>query len=169
MNRKFLILLGASSLSALLCALSGCEHSSAKAASNDTPPPTVEAVADINVVSVAKPEQFSLVKVIGRSEADQLVANGVVAADVSRTVPVNALSSGRVVEIKARLGDDVKQGQVLLTMTSSDMSQAFSDYTKFQADEALAKTQSERAELLLSKGAIAQKEVEVAQDAYSKA
>ncbi len=154
---------------ALLGILSGCEHSAVKAASNDLPAPTVESVADINVVTVAKPEQFSLAKVLGRAESDQLVANGVVAADVSRTVPVNALSSGRVADIRARLGDDVKQGQFLLTMTSPDMSQAFSDFSKFQADEALAKTQSERAELLYSKGALAQKEVEVAQDTYSKA
>jgi cobalt-zinc-cadmium efflux system membrane fusion protein len=153
----------------LLTALSGCDRGQVKAASNDTPAPTVESVADTNLVSVAKPEQFPLAKVIGRPEADQLTANGVVAADVSRTVPVNALSSGRVVDIRARYGDDVKQGQVLLTMTSPDMSQAFSDYSKFQADEALTKAQAERAELLLSKGAIAQKEVEIAQDAQNKA
>ena len=165
-NKLSLTLAGAC---VLLTALSGCERGQVKAASNDTPAPTVESVADTNLVSVAKPEQFSLAKVLGRAESDQLVANGIVAADVSRTVPVNALSSGRVVDIRARLGDDVKQGQILLTMTSPDMSQAFSDYSKFQADEALAKTQSERTELLLSKGAIAQKEVEVAQDTYSKA
>ena len=49
------------------------------------------------------------------------------------------------------------------------MSQAFSDYKKFQADEALAKTQSERAQLLFSHGALAQKDLEVAAETYDKA
>jgi membrane fusion protein, heavy metal efflux system len=79
------------------------------------------------------------------------------------------LSSGRVIEIHARLGDDVQKGQLLLTINSADMSQAFSDYKKFQADEALAKTQSERAQLLSSHGALAQKDLDVAMESYEKA
>ena len=73
-----------------------------------------------------------------------------------------------MIDIHARLGDDVQKGQLLLTINSSDMSQAFSDYRKFQADEALAKTQSERAQLLFSRGALAQKDLEVAVETYEK-
>src|SRR5262249_37623208 len=40
---------------------------------------------------------------------------------------------------------------------------------KFQTGEALAKTQLDRVSLLLSHGAVAQKEVEIAQDTYNKA
>ena len=54
-------------------------------------------------------------------------------------------------------------------MTSPDMSQAISDYQKFRADAALAKTQLDRAQLLYSHGASAQKDLEVAEDAYNKA
>jgi cobalt-zinc-cadmium efflux system membrane fusion protein len=49
------------------------------------------------------------------------------------------------------------------------MSQAFSDFKKFQADEALGKTQSERAQLLFSHGALAQKDLEIAEETYAKA
>ena len=49
------------------------------------------------------------------------------------------------------------------------MSQAFSDYQKFKADAALAKTQLDRAQLLYSHGATAQKDLEVAEDTYNKA
>ena len=77
-------------------------------------------------------------------------------------MPVNALSSGRVVDVKARLGDDVQKGQLLLTMTTPDMSQAFADYQKFQAGASLAKTQLDRAQLLYSHGASPQKDLEVA-------
>jgi len=92
-----------------------------------------------------------------------------VSPDVSRNVPVNALSSGRVVTVLTRLGDDVHRGQVLLTMTSADMSQANSDYRKFQADEGLAKSQLDRSELLYSHGAMAQKDLEIAREVYHKA
>lgn len=129
----------------------------------------MESVPDRNVVTVANPERFPLAPAMARHESDQLQANGVVAADVSRSYAVNAFSSGRVVDVRARLGDDVQKGQLLLTMTSSDMSQAFSDYQKFQADAALAKAQLDRTQLLYSHGAAPQKDLEVAEGTYNKA
>ena len=153
----------------LTAALSGCSHESVNAASSAAPVPIVESVPDRNVVSVASPDRFSVAPAVARRESDQLQANGVVAADVSRSYAVNALTSGRVVEVKARLGDDVEKGQVLLTMTSPDFSQAISDFQKFTADAALAKAQLDRAQLLYSHGATAQKDLEVAEDTYNKA
>jgi len=58
---------------------------------------------------------------------------------------------------------------LLLKVQSQDIAQAFSDYRQAVADEALAKTQLERAKILLDKGAIAQKDEEVAEDADTKA
>jgi len=84
-------------------------------------------------------------------------------------VPVVSLASGRVVEVRARLGDEVKKGQLLLRIQSSDIASAFSDYRKAIADEVLAKTQLERAQLLFDRGAIAKKDLEVAQDIEDKA
>ena len=145
-----------------LACLAGCSSQKVDAVSNVAPAVKVEQAPDPNLITVEKPERFPLATAAARAEVNELVANGSVAPDVSRTVPVNALSAGRVLEIHARLGDDVEKGQLLLTINSSDMSQAFSDYKKFQADEALAKTQSERAQLLFSHGALAQKDLEVA-------
>jgi len=162
-------LFGAAAAAILSAALSGCSHDAVNAAPNIAPAATVESVPDRNVVAVASPERFSLAQAAARRESDQILANGVVAADVSRSYPVNALSSGRVVDVRARLGDDVQKGQLLLTMTSPDMSQAFSDYQKFKSDAALAKTQLDRAQLLYSHGASAQKDLEVAEDTYNKA
>jgi cobalt-zinc-cadmium efflux system membrane fusion protein len=155
---------------AILCAvLSGCSREAAPAAPVATAEPAVESIADRNVVSVTNPERFALAPAVSRRESNQVQANGVVAADVSRSYPVNSLSSGRVMDVRSRLGDDVQKGQLLLTMTSSDMSQAFSDYQKFQADASLAKSQMERAQLLYSHGATAEKELQVAEGAYHKA
>jgi cobalt-zinc-cadmium efflux system membrane fusion protein len=153
----------------LAAALAGCSHNQVDASSDRTPAATVESVPDPHVVTVANPERIVVVKATSRAESDQLTANGTVAADVSRTVPVNALSSGRVVEVRARFGDDVKQGQTLLTLTSPDMSQAINDYQTAQASEAFAKKQLDRQQLLLSGGAAAQKDVEATEDAYTRA
>jgi membrane fusion protein, heavy metal efflux system len=149
--------------------MTGCSHEAVNAAANVEPLTTVESVADRNIVSVTSPDRFALVPAVVRRESDQILANGVVAADVSRTYPVTALSSGRVVDIRARLGDDVQKGQLLLTMTSPDMAQAISDLQKFRANESLTKTQLDRAQLLSSHGVLAQKDLEVAQDTYNKA
>jgi membrane fusion protein, heavy metal efflux system len=124
---------------------------------------------DVNVVTIPHPERFPMASVVLRRSANELSANGVVAPDVSRTVPVNSLTGGRVVDVRVRLGDDVQKGQVLLTMRSPDMSAAISDYNKFQADEALARTQLERSQLLYSHGAVPQKDVQVAEGAEQKA
>jgi cobalt-zinc-cadmium efflux system membrane fusion protein len=153
----------------LSVALSGCSREPAQAAASVAPPATVESVPDRNIVTIANPERFPLAQAVARHESDQILANGTVAADVSRSYAVNALSSGRVLDVKARLGDDVQKGQLLLTMTSPDMSQAFADYQKFTASAALAKTQLDRFRLLYSHGASPQKDVDVAEDTYNRA
>ncbi|HTS31767.1 MAG TPA: efflux RND transporter periplasmic adaptor subunit [Bryobacteraceae bacterium] len=159
----------AAAIAAVSALLTSCARDNVRAAPNAAPEPKVETVADRNVVTVPSPERFALAPAVVRHESDQILANGVVAADVSRSYAVNSLSSGRVVEVKARLGDDVQKGQLLLTMTSPDMSQAFADYQKFKADAALAKTQLDRAQLLFSHGAAPQKDLELAEDTYNKA
>ena len=134
------------------------------------PPPTVvEQEADVSVVAVVHPEQFPLAAAVEHRSAPELNVTGVVNPDVSRTVPVISLASGRVAEIHGRLGDSVTKGQLLLRVLSADISGAFSDYKKALADETLAKAQLDRATLLLSKGAVAQKDLEVAEDTEAKA
>jgi cobalt-zinc-cadmium efflux system membrane fusion protein len=130
---------------------------------------TVERAGDVNVVDVPHPDQFPLVSVESRKLANEIHVNGVVSPDVSRSVPVLSLAGGRVVEARARLGDEVKKGQVLLLIQSPDVAAAFSDYHKFAADEQLAHKQLDRAQLLFSRGAIAQRDLEAAQDAETKA
>ena len=89
----------------------GCSRGNAGPA--DTPA-KVEANLDPTVISIDHPQRFPLVEVETRKLADELRVNGVVTTDVNRSVPVLSPSGGRVVEIRVRLGDDVKKGQVLL-------------------------------------------------------
>ncbi len=133
------------------------------------PPAKVEKETDVSLLQLEHPEQFALVKATEYLAASTLSGTGVVSPDVSRTVPVISLASGRVVEIKARLGDTVKKGQVLLRVQSSDIAMAFSDYRKAVANESLVEKQAERAQLLYDRGAISLNDFQVAQDADAKA
>jgi cobalt-zinc-cadmium efflux system membrane fusion protein len=152
--------------------LVGCGSTKAK---NPEPgagaPPPAEVIHEGNagISRVDHPEQFPLAVAGKYDAAPALNVTGVVSADVSRNVPVISLASGRILEIHARLGDTVTKGQLLLKVQSPDISQAFSDYRQAQADEVLAKSQLERAKVLYEKGAIAQKDLEVAQDTEAKA
>ena len=160
-------------MAALFCALSvflascGDQHGDSNAGA--PPPLKVESAADANVFQVEHPEKFPLTTVVEHVATSQLTATATVNPDVSRTVPVVSLAAGRVVEIKARLGDTVTKGQVLLRVQSADISGAFSDYQKAVADEQLTRTQVERAQLLYDKGAISLNDLQVAQDTDAKA
>jgi cobalt-zinc-cadmium efflux system membrane fusion protein len=155
-------------LLALGLALGGC--STRADPSTEAPPPAhVEHEQDLNVVKVDHPEQFSLATAGQRAARSQLVVTGAVSPDISRNVPVISLAAGRVTEIRARLGDTVQKGQLLMRVQSSDVSGAFSDYRKAVADEVLARTQLDRAKDLYDHGAIALNDLQVAQDAEDKA
>jgi len=133
------------------------------------PPAQVTQASDGSVVSVAHPEQFPLATAGKRVAPSELTVTGVVNPDVARAVPVISLATGRVLEIHARLGDQVDQGQLLLRLQSPDISGAWSDYQHAIVDEILGRAQLERAKGLYAIGAIAQKDLEVAQDTEDKA
>ncbi len=150
--------------------LAGCgEKVQADMRAEAPPPAKVENETDGNVFKVESAQQFPLVSASEYSVAPELKTTGSVTADISRNIPVISLASGRIVEIYARLGDTVTKGQLLLKIQSQDIAQAFSDYRQAVADEALAKAQLERSKVLLEKGAIAQKDEEVAEDTAVKA
>jgi cobalt-zinc-cadmium efflux system membrane fusion protein len=123
----------------------------------------------VNSVKVEHPEQFPLFTAIEHAATTQLVATGVVAPDVARTVPVISIATGRVLEIKARLGDTVKKGQLLMRVQSADIAAAFADYRKAVADKKLASAQLERAKLLYEKGAFSLNDYQTAEDVENKA
>jgi cobalt-zinc-cadmium efflux system membrane fusion protein len=129
----------------------------------------VEQEGNADLVKVAHPEQFPIATAGQHDSAPALNVTGVVNADVSRNVPVISLASGRILEVHARLGDTVSKGQLLLRVQSADTAAAFSDYRQAVADETLARAQLARSNLLYEKGAIAQKDLEVAQDVAEKA
>jgi len=157
-------------LLAVELALAGCTAKGQPDPKAEAPPPAqIENESDVNVIQVDHPEQFPLATAELRETTPELQVTGVVSVDVSRNVPVISMASGRVVEIHAKLGDSVTKGQLLMRVQSSDISSAFSDYRHALADQTLLRAQLARAQLLYDKGAVAQKDLEVAQDAADKA
>lgn len=155
-------------ISVSMLVYTGCA-SKADHSAEAPPPAQVEHVDGVSAIQVDHPEQFPLFTAVLHESVTNLTATGAVSPDISRTVPVISLASGRVVEVDARLGDVVKKGQVLLRVQSADIASAYSDYQKAVADEVLAGTQFERAKDLYGHGAISQNDFQVAQDAEAKA
>ena len=139
--------------------------------SADTGPPAVQIEQDLDAANfkVDRPEQFPVVTAGERMATPELSVTGVVSPDVSRQVPVPSLASGRVVEIDARLGDEVKKGQLLFKVRSTEIAGAYSDYQKAVKNEKLAKLQLDRQQILFEHGAVAKSVLEVAQNAEDNA
>jgi cobalt-zinc-cadmium efflux system membrane fusion protein len=160
---------------ALLCLIAfslletACKKPPSDQKAEAPPPLKVQSVEDRNVFEVGRPERFALTTAVSHSAIQELKVTGTVNPDVSRNVPVISLASGRVTEIHARLGDSVTKGQLLLKVQSADISGAYNDYQQAIVDEALARKQFERAKRLYERGAIAEKDLEVAESAETKA
>jgi membrane fusion protein, heavy metal efflux system len=101
----------------------------ASSCSNETKaaPTMTEVTVDPNLYNVEHPELFKLITAETRALPTVLTANGSVTPDVNRTIHVTSQGSGRVVDLKVRLGDYVKKGQVLLSIRSADLATASSD------------------------------------------
>jgi cobalt-zinc-cadmium efflux system membrane fusion protein len=150
---------------ASLLALGGCGKGQGDVAAQEAPPPqqVVQGV-DVTLFAVPNPEQYPPVAATRYEAPSQLVVTGTVMPDISRSVPVITLASGRVVDIRARLGDKVQKDQVLLRVRSDDVGMGFDAYRKAIADELLARKQLDRTKDLYEHGAMAQQDLEVAQD-----
>jgi len=161
--------LGLSLLMMLSLILVGCNDGRADPKAEAPPPAAIEPDLDANNFKVDHPDQFPLVAAVEHKAPPALNVTGVVQPDIARAVPVISLASGRVVEIKARLGDAVTKGQLLLRVRSNDVSAAYQTYLKTENDERLARQQLERAQILYDKGAVAKSALELAEAAEKDA
>jgi cobalt-zinc-cadmium efflux system membrane fusion protein len=153
-------------LALLLAALAfglACSREIPAAASK--PPVTL----DPDLFDADHPELFRTAKAETRALPTVVTANGAITPDVNRTIHVTSLGSGRVIDLKAKLGDTVNKGQTLLIISSPDLSGAFSEFQKAKADEALSHKALDRAQMLFERGAIAAKDLEIAQGTEDKA
>jgi len=134
---------------------------------SDGAPPAAQVVpsGDMSLVSVDKPDLFPVVPAERVEGAAELNATGSVFPDIAREVPVISLASGRVVDIKARLDDYVKKGDLLLKVQSPDITNAYDLYLKAVNDEHMTNKAYVRAKDLYAHGAISLEMLEQAEDA----
>jgi cobalt-zinc-cadmium efflux system membrane fusion protein len=149
-------------LAALLAGIA-CSHGS------QSEPARPRFAPEPGVYEVAHPQEFKLAQVVTRSLPSRLTANGTVNPDATRAIRVTSLGSGRVMELKVRLGEYVKKGQSLVVISSPDLGAAVADYQKAVAEEVLSHQALDRAQLLYAHGATAQKDLQAAQAAEDKA
>ena len=149
--------------------VSGCK--SAEKGDGAPPPARVVQVQDMNLITVDSKvaERFRTVAAEKIDLAGELDATGAVFPDVSREVPVISLANGRVVDVKVRLDDAVKKGQLMFSVQSPDISNAFAAYLKAVNDEQLANKAFLRAKDLNEHGAISEAMLEQADDAEKNA
>jgi cobalt-zinc-cadmium efflux system membrane fusion protein len=91
-----------------------------------------------------------------------VTAPGIVESDPARTINVVPPGAGRVREVKVALGDRVQRGEVLATIDSPDLAQAYADYDKAAAAAALAARNLKYQEEQFRIGAAAQRDLDSA-------
>lgn len=152
-----------------LCLLAaGCKKPFNPASGTAVPQQVIES-SNAATVSVDKPWQYPLVAAESIDVPDKLNVTGSVFPDINREVPVISLASGKVVDIRARLDDNVKKGQLLLKVQSPDVTNAFDTYLKAVNDEQMTNKEYLRSQDLYQHGAISQTMLEQAEDAEKDA
>jgi cobalt-zinc-cadmium efflux system membrane fusion protein len=98
-----------------------------------------------------------------------LVLSGKVAYGEDRYSKISSPVQGRVIEVRARLGDRVKAGDILLVVDSPDIAQAYSEFVKEHSELTYAKRAFELAKDLYESKALAQKDLKQAENDAIKA
>src|ERR1700691_6785311 len=93
-------------------ATSGCKTEKVDADAEAPPPPKVISGVDVSFFAVEHPERYPIETATEYQAPSQLFVTGTVIPDIARTVPVISLASGRIVDIRARLGDTGEQGNI---------------------------------------------------------
>lgn len=154
---------------ALACAFFACSEAKPDPKAEAPPQANVQPDLDANNFKVDHPDQFPLATAAEFKAPPALEVTGVIQPDISRAVPVISLAAGRVIEVKARLGDTVEKGQLLMEVQSTDVSGAYQTYRKAVNDETLARLNLERQKILYEKGAVAKSVLEQAEDVEKNA
>lgn len=111
------------------------------------------------VVAAAKKQQM----------AGLISATGKVEANADRIAHVSPRISGKIVAVRASLGDSVGAGQVLATLDSVELGEALSRYHQSKTRLSLAQSNMERVKVLVDKKIAARKEILQAETDYKTA
>ncbi|HLZ35449.1 MAG TPA: efflux RND transporter periplasmic adaptor subunit [Nitrospira sp.] len=150
-------------LAALL--LAACGKGEQPANSDAATPPQIK-----NVTALQEPVsrvETGLVDYTGSQQELTLV--GKIAYGEDRYSKISSPLQGRVVEVRAHLGDRVKAGAVLLVIDSPDIAQAYSEYVKEHSDLQYATRSHELAKDLYANKALPLKDLKQTENELIKA
>ena len=100
--------------------------------------------------------------------AETVELTATVEANPERIAKIAPRQPGRIVSANVKLGDHVKQGQVLAMIESTEVGEAYSAYVQALAEANVAKTTLDRAERLNADQIISGKEYQRAKGDYEK-
>jgi membrane fusion protein, heavy metal efflux system len=157
-------------VSLLLCAaglsLNSCAKVPDQAANSETP----WRVSGSTVEYASKQSPPSIhVAAVGASSMQSVTVAGRLGWSEESTARVFPPVNGRVVRIEVEPGARVHRGQALLRMVSADFGQAQSDARRAAADREVAEHAYQRAQDLLTYGAVARKDFEQAEADWKRA
>jgi cobalt-zinc-cadmium efflux system membrane fusion protein len=144
--------------------LSACGRSESSPVDTPTSHPAKQAVAPVE----AQPHVETML-VEFASSRQGLTLSGKVAYGEDRFSRISSPLQGRVVEVRAHLGDRVKAGDILLVVDSPDIAQSYSDYIKEDSDLLYATRAYELAKDLYENRAMALKDLKQAENELIKA
>ncbi len=146
-------------------------HSSSHAAVQETPPPALVRQDGKFIIPQGSVLRSRLLvqQVTVNDSPHTLVSPAVVEANPARTVNILPPVAGRVVRLGVRLGERVVKGQLLATIESGDLAQAYADDDKARDALQHAKQTLERVRGLHEAGAGSLKDLEQAESDYIQA
>jgi len=118
---------------------------------------------------VQKQNGVALAPVTKQRMAGMISATGKVEANADKIAHVSPRISGKVVSVKASLGDSVSAGQSLATLDSVELGEALGRYHQSKTKLALAQSNMERIKALVEKKIAARKDILQAETDYKTA
>ncbi|MDE2439852.1 MAG: efflux RND transporter periplasmic adaptor subunit [Betaproteobacteria bacterium] len=139
--------------------LAACNKESDKAAHQKRDPllvlPSAELLAQLKFTKATSQPVAEILRVAGRIDFDEY-----------RLARIGATITGRVTAIDARLGQDVKKGDVLARLNSSELSEQQLAYLKARAQLELNRRNAERAKVLFEADVIGAAELQRRESEY---
>jgi cobalt-zinc-cadmium efflux system membrane fusion protein len=153
-------------LVALLAILSSCRapQDTKAAASNES-----RSAPQPGLFTVPR-EQLAHLRIVPVATSNWAIAihtTGTVDFDADHTTQAITQVNGPISRILVDTGAQVKAGEPLLYVSSPDVANAISTYRKARNQEQLAQLTLNRTQVLLERGAVAQKDLEAAQAAFN--
>jgi cobalt-zinc-cadmium efflux system membrane fusion protein len=149
----------------LLTALGGCGENGK---TEPTPPNHRTSQPDMVRISPEAERQLLVEEVRIKPIAGELTLSGKVQYSEDRFGKVSSPVVGRVTEVRAKLGERVAAGQVLVRIESAEIGAAYSDYVKAHSDLNFATRNYELAKELYETKALSKKDLVQAENDFLK-